>query len=134
MGQVSVAMWQKMSLTSFEAETSSPIQRFPPSALLAMRRARVVPFISCNYAVANPKLRFQVALTWILYYLCVYPEVQAKLRKEILKAKEELELRGDTMFSADDYAKMPYLDAVIVSLFNFPSITACTGAEGLIHP
>lgn len=56
------------------------------------------------------------AINWILYYLCIHTDVQAKLRKEVLEVKADLSSRGDTALSPDDLSRMPYLDAVVVGL------------------
>lgn len=58
-----------------------------------------------------------VALTWILYYMCLNPEVQTKLRAEIFEIQDAMEAQGRTVLSPDDLAKMPYMDAVVVRYF-----------------
>ena len=47
------------------------------------------------------------ALARILYLLCEHPEVQEKLRKEILEAQKH---REDIPY--DEIMSLPYLDAV----------------------
>lgn len=56
------------------------------------------------------------AIDWILYYLYLHTDVQAKLRKEVLAMKADLGSRGDTALTPDDLSNMPYLEAVVVSL------------------
>lgn len=57
-----------------------------------------------------------VALSWILHHLSVNISKQTKLRDELLEHKASATARGDDAFTADDFASMPYLDAVVVSL------------------
>lgn len=49
------------------------------------------------------------ALARILHVLCVYPEAQDRLRKEIVEARSA---SGGDDLSYDDLVELPYLDAV----------------------
>lgn len=49
------------------------------------------------------------ALTRILHVLCIYPEAQDRLRKEIVEARNA---DGGDDLSHDDLIELPYLDAV----------------------
>lgn len=54
--------------------------------------------------------------TWALYELSRNERVQQKLRNEI---RELVEFKGDDNFTDDDFCKMIYLDAFIVSSISF---------------
>lgn len=49
------------------------------------------------------------ALARILHVLCIYPEAQDRLRKEIVEARSA---NGGDDLSYDDLVELPYLDAV----------------------
>lgn len=45
----------------------------------------------------------------------MHPEVQSKLRAEVLEIQDNIEAQGRSELSPDDLAKMPYMEAVVVS-------------------
>ncbi|KAI5235505.1 hypothetical protein E4T43_09226 [Aureobasidium subglaciale] len=53
------------------------------------------------------------ALTWVVYFLIHYPEVQTRLRDEITSALGESSDWKEQGFVEDDFNKIPYLRAVI---------------------
>lgn len=44
----------------------------------------------------------------------MHPDVQVKLRNEIQAMHDEMTANGQSELTADDIAKMPYMDAVVV--------------------
>ncbi|KAL0576442.1 hypothetical protein V5O48_005547 [Marasmius crinis-equi] len=56
-----------------------------------------------------------VSITWTLLELSRRPEIQAKLREEILAKEREISLEGrrETGFSAEDFESLPYMNAVV---------------------
>jgi len=67
------------------------------------RKKLVIPGIS-----NQPK---QIA--WGLYELAKHPEVQARLREEIIETRMKIQARGETEFTTNDLDTMPYLVAVM---------------------
>lgn len=66
-------------------------------------------------------------LVWILTYMAKHPDVQKRLRDEVLAAKEKAASEGRGDFTVEELSKeMPYMDAVVVSLTSF----GCTRAPG----
>jgi cytochrome P450 len=53
------------------------------------------------------------ALTWVVYFLIRYPEVQTRLRENITSVLSDLNDWKDQGFAEDDFNKIPYLRAVI---------------------
>jgi cytochrome P450 len=53
------------------------------------------------------------ALTWVVYFLIRYPEVQTRLRENIISVLGESNDWKDQGFTEDDFNKIPYLRAVI---------------------
>lgn len=52
-------------------------------------------------------------ISWGLYELARHPEVQAKLREEIVETRMKIQARGETEFTTNDLDSMPYLIAVM---------------------
>jgi hypothetical protein len=50
------------------------------------------------------------SLSWALFELTKYPDIQEKLRVEI---REKIMEKGNNVFSEYDYESMPYLTAVV---------------------
>lgn len=57
------------------------------------------------------------SLTWTLWTLSRYPEVQTKLRAEIRDARKKAKDNGTDEIESDDLNALPYLDAVTVSFY-----------------
>lgn len=55
----------------------------------------------------------------------MHPEVQVKLRNEIQAMHNEMTANGQSELTADDIAKMPYMDAVVVGTSSSIVITDC---------
>jgi len=53
------------------------------------------------------------ALTWALLEIARRPDVQSRLRREIRQKAREIEARGASGFTANDFDDMEYLTAVI---------------------
>ncbi|KAG6816758.1 hypothetical protein H0H87_003153 [Tephrocybe sp. NHM501043] len=52
-------------------------------------------------------------ISWMLLELSRRPNIQAKLREEIMSVQEAFRVRGDTHYKAADLESMPYLNAVL---------------------
>ena len=52
-------------------------------------------------------------MAWGLYELAKHPEVQARLREEIIETRMKIQARGETEFTTNDLDSMPYLIAVM---------------------
>jgi len=48
-----------------------------------------------------------------LYELAKHPEVQARLREEILETRKKIKALGETEFATNDFDAMPYTIAVM---------------------
>lgn len=48
-----------------------------------------------------------------MYELAKHPEVQAKLREEIIETRMKIKARGETEFTTNDFDTMPYMIAVM---------------------
>jgi cytochrome P450 len=48
-----------------------------------------------------------------LYELAKHPEVQARLREEIVETRKKIKARGETEFTTGDFDEMPYTIAVM---------------------
>lgn len=55
------------------------------------------------------------ALSWTMYLLAQNPDIQDRLRTEVLKAKAEAEESGLNEISPEQLSALPLLDAVLVS-------------------
>lgn len=53
------------------------------------------------------------ALTWVVYFLILYPQVQTRLRRDITSTLANSDDWKDQGFTEDDFNKLPYLRAVI---------------------
>lgn len=53
-------------------------------------------------------------LTWTLWTLARYPDIQTRLRKEIRAARKEARANGQDEVSSDELNGLEYLDAVTV--------------------
>jgi len=52
-------------------------------------------------------------IAWGLYELAKHPEVQARLREEIIETRNKIKARGETEFTTNDFDAMPYTIAVM---------------------
>lgn len=52
-------------------------------------------------------------IAWGLYELAKHPEVQARLREEIMETRRKIKDRGETEFTTNDFDAMPYTIAVM---------------------
>ncbi|KAM0747577.1 putative cytochrome P450 [Meredithblackwellia eburnea MCA 4105] len=66
------------------------------------------------------------ALSWAAWNLSTYPDVQAKLRKEIREAREKAKAEGREELDADELNNLEYLDAYCRELLRFDSPVAFT--------
>ncbi|KAJ7275776.1 cytochrome P450, partial [Mycena rebaudengoi] len=62
-------------------------------------------------------------LSWTLFELTQHPDVQAKLRTEILATEQELRARGETEFTAAYFDKMPYTIAVMKETLRYHPVS-----------
>lgn len=53
------------------------------------------------------------SLSWTLYELAKHPDLQTRLRSEILHTQGRVRARGDEFFSLADFDDMPLTTAVI---------------------
>lgn len=54
-----------------------------------------------------------LSMSWTLYEIAKRPEVQARMRAEILEMKAKVDARGDAHFNALDLEGLHYCEAVI---------------------
>lgn len=52
-------------------------------------------------------------MTWVLYEIAKRPEIQARMRTEILEMMNKVHARGDTEWTPLDLDSLHYTDAVI---------------------
>lgn len=69
------------------------------------------------------------SLTWSIYMLCRYPEMQAKLRKEI---RERLSDPNATISSSDIDSNMPYLNAFCSEVLRYWAPTPISVREAAV--
>ncbi|KAJ7126046.1 cytochrome P450 [Mycena epipterygia] len=62
-------------------------------------------------------------MSWTLFELSKQPEVQTKLRAEILATERAMHARGDTEFTYADFEAMSYTTAVMKETFRFHSVS-----------
>jgi cytochrome P450 len=60
--------------------------------------------------------------TWALYQLAQHPEIQSRLRAEILETRAKAQSRGDTDIAVSDFENMPYTIAVMKETFRLHPI------------
>jgi cytochrome P450 len=53
------------------------------------------------------------SLCWVLLEVARHPDVQKKLREEIRATEQAIFARGQADFTAADYEKMTYMEAVV---------------------
>ncbi|GAA6031841.1 hypothetical protein JCM8097_002015 [Rhodosporidiobolus ruineniae] len=64
-------------------------------------------------------------LAWVLLYLARFPEVQARLRRELRTARRKAVSEGREELTADEVYNLPYLDAVMREVLRLePAITS----------
>ncbi|KAJ7791744.1 cytochrome P450 [Mycena leptocephala] len=68
-------------------------------------------------------------LSWSLFELTQHPDVQVKLRAEILAMEQTIRNRGDTEFTYADFEAMPYTIAVMKETFRFHPVSYNTMRE-----
>ncbi|KAJ7108499.1 cytochrome P450 [Mycena epipterygia] len=68
-------------------------------------------------------------MSWTVFELSKQPEVQAKLRAEILATERAMHARGDTEFTYADFEAMPYTIAVMKETFRFHPVAYNTNRE-----
>ncbi|GAA5831678.1 hypothetical protein JCM3766R1_004976 [Sporobolomyces carnicolor] len=66
------------------------------------------------------------SLTWTLWTLSRYPEVQSKLRAEIREARKKAKTNGLEEIESDDLSALPYLDAVTREILRLESPVSAT--------
>ncbi|GAA5876297.1 hypothetical protein JCM16303_007090 [Sporobolomyces ruberrimus] len=66
------------------------------------------------------------SLTWTLWTLSRYPEVQTKLRAEIRDARKKAKDNGTDEIESDDLNALPYLDAVTREILRLESPVSAT--------
>lgn len=52
-------------------------------------------------------------ISWLLWELCKHPEIQERLRAEVVRKRQEINERGDPDFTMDDLEAMPLLQAAM---------------------
>ncbi|KAJ7126085.1 cytochrome P450 [Mycena epipterygia] len=62
-------------------------------------------------------------MSWTLFELSKQPEVQAKLRAEIMATERAMHARGDTEFTYTDFEAMSYTTAVMKETFRFHPVS-----------
>jgi cytochrome P450 len=63
-------------------------------------------------------------VTWTLYELARFPDVQNRVRVEIMEMKAKAQERGDDDLTMHDFDSMPYTTAVIKETLRFnPTVT-----------
>jgi cytochrome P450 len=68
-------------------------------------------------------------MSWSLFELTQHPDVQAKLRAEILAMEQTIRDRGDTEFTYADFDAMPYTIAVMKETLRFHPVSYNTTRE-----
>ncbi|KAJ6535340.1 cytochrome P450 [Mycena vulgaris] len=68
-------------------------------------------------------------MSWSLFELTQHPDVQVKLRAEILAMEQVIRDRGDTEFTYADFEAMPYTIAVMKETFRFHPVSYNTMRE-----
>jgi len=63
-----------------------------------------------------------LAMTWVLYEIAKRPEIQARMRAEILEMMNKVHARGDTEWTPLDLDSLHYTDAVVRESFRYSSI------------
>jgi len=65
-----------------------------------------------------------ITIAWGLYELAQHPEVQARLREEIIETRKNIKARGETEFTANDFDTMPYTIAVMKETLRLHPVVA----------
>lgn len=60
--------------------------------------------------------------SWMLHELSRHPDMQTKLRKEILEMRRTIEARGDSSYTPADLDSMSYLNAVLKETLRYHSV------------
>ncbi|KAJ6571321.1 cytochrome P450 [Mycena capillaripes] len=68
-------------------------------------------------------------MSWSLFELTQHPDVQAKLRAEIVAMEQTIRARGDKEFTYADFEAMPYTIAVMKETFRFHPVAYNTMRE-----
>jgi len=65
-----------------------------------------------------------ITIAWGLYELAKQPEVQARLREEIMETRRNIKARGETEFTTNDFDAMPYMTAVMKETLRLHPVVA----------
>ncbi|KUI67349.1 Cytochrome P450 97B3, chloroplastic [Cytospora mali] len=72
------------------------------------------------------------SMTWAIYMLCRYPEVQAKLRREVREHLPSIDDDGGANISSMDIDRMPYLNAVCSEVLRYYAPVPMTMREAAV--
>jgi len=65
-----------------------------------------------------------ITIAWGLYELAKHPEVQTRLREEIMETRKKIKARGETEFTTNDFDAMPYTIAVMKETLRLHPVVA----------
>ncbi|KAJ6624608.1 cytochrome P450 [Mycena sp. CBHHK59/15] len=72
-------------------------------------------------------------LSFTMFELSRRPDVQTKLRAEILKMDQDIRARGDIEFTAEDFDNMPYTIAVMKEILRFHPVAFDNSHDVLVN-